>query len=300
VNGQMDHISVCVCTYQRPALLKKLLEKLQYQKTEELFGYSVVVVDNDKEGSARETATDFQKNSSIALEYDIESQKGIPMARNRALKNARGSYVAFIDDDELPGDDWLLNLYKASIKYNADAVLGPVRPYFETMPPGWIVKGKFFERPEHETGTKLRWEETRSGNVLLKRSVFEDPADIFNPAYLHGEDKELFRRMIEKGRIFVWCNEAPAYETQLPHRFKRMYFLKRALVRGNFSFRHQSSKLSSIMKSIVALPAYSATLPFLLLVRHDLFMKYLIKDCDHLGKLMAACGLHFQKLQNQL
>lgn len=301
MNGSIDHISICICTYRRAELLRNLLDKLHDQKTEGLFSYSIVVVDNDQDGSARNIAAGFQKNSSvITLDYDIEPQKSIPMARNRAVQNARGNFIAFIDDDEFPVDGWLLNLYKTCIKCNADAVLGPVRPHFETRPPGWIVKGKFFDRPEYKTGTILRWEETRGGNVLLKKYMFHDPSDSFDPSYLHGEDKELFRRMMEKGRIFVWCNEAPAFETQLPCRFKRMYFLKRALVRGNFSFRHESSKLLTMQKSLIALVAYTVLLPFLLFIRHDLFMKYLIKDCDHVGKLMAGCGIYIQDLQNQL
>jgi hypothetical protein len=45
------------------------------------------------------------------------------------------------------------------------------------------------------------------------------------------------------------------------------------------------------MKSIIAFSLYTAALPFLLLIGHHLFMKYLIKDCDHIGKLIALCGI---------
>ena len=49
-----DHISVCICTYKRPKLLVRLLRKLQKQQTANLFTYSIVIVDNDFNQSAKE------------------------------------------------------------------------------------------------------------------------------------------------------------------------------------------------------------------------------------------------------
>ncbi len=48
----------------------------------------------------------------------------------------------------------------------------------------------------------------------------------------------------------------------------------------------------SVLKSLVAFVIYAAFLPVLLLVGQHAFMKYLIKACDHLGKLMAFCGIN--------
>src|SRR5262245_27999164 len=55
------HISVCVCTFKRPALVADLLRALLRQATEAKFTYSIVVVDNDFQGSARETVGRFQR-----------------------------------------------------------------------------------------------------------------------------------------------------------------------------------------------------------------------------------------------
>jgi hypothetical protein len=46
------HISVCICTYQRPNLLADLLGALEHQETAGLFRFSIVVVDNDHNRSA--------------------------------------------------------------------------------------------------------------------------------------------------------------------------------------------------------------------------------------------------------
>ena len=125
------HICICICTYKRPQLLKILLEKIQDQRTEGLFKYSIVVVDNDHKKSAEAIVANIKKKSLIKIDYCIESQKNISAARNCAVQSAHGNYLAFIDDDEYPTDNWLIELYKACHQYSADCVFGPVKPYFE-------------------------------------------------------------------------------------------------------------------------------------------------------------------------
>jgi succinoglycan biosynthesis protein ExoM len=61
---------------------------------------------------------------------------------------ARGTLVAMIDDDELPGDDWLLQLLRTLVARRADGVLGPVRPLFEAPPPQWILRERLLRTPE--------------------------------------------------------------------------------------------------------------------------------------------------------
>ena len=46
----IERISVCICTYRRAELLRRLLKALLHQDTGGLFEHSVVVVDNDQEG----------------------------------------------------------------------------------------------------------------------------------------------------------------------------------------------------------------------------------------------------------
>src|SRR5512139_278065 len=106
-----DHISVCVCTYRRNELLQRLLRSLALQRTGGLFGYSVVVVDNDAGGHARETVARIEAEQLLDITYSIEPERTIPAARNHALRLARGNYIGIIDDDEFPPPHWLLRMY---------------------------------------------------------------------------------------------------------------------------------------------------------------------------------------------
>src|SRR2546422_3037966 len=262
MTNETKHISVCVCTYKRPHSLKRLLEELRGQDTSGLFTYSIVVADNDHLQSARDVVWDFATASSIPIRYCVEPRQNIALARNKAIENAAGDFIAFIDDDEFPTKRWLLTLFEACSKYGADGVLGPVMCHFEEMPPDWVRKGKFYERPTYPTGLVIDWTKGRTGNVLLKRQVVAGTAAPFDPNFHRAGDQDFFRRMIAKGHVFVWCDEAVAYEVVPPVRWTRTFMLKRALLRGTIGMQHPTTRLGRIAKALIAVPTYTVALPF--------------------------------------
>jgi glycosyltransferase involved in cell wall biosynthesis len=278
------HISVCVCTYKRPDLLRALLLALAAQDAGEQFTYSVIVADNDRLQSARSIVLDAAAGAPSALHYCVEPRQNIALARNAAIEHASGELVAFIDDDEVPPPDWLLRLLTTCRSYDADGVLGPVVPRFAVQPPEWVRRGRLFDRPCPPTGTWLHWQQTRTGNVLLRRRIFDDDDNRFRPECGGGgEDVDFFRRMMAKGLRFVWSADAAVEEVVPPERCTRSYLLTRALLRG----RAPHNQGWPVVVSLVAVPSYAIALPVLLACGQHVFMRYLIKECDHLGRLLA-------------
>jgi succinoglycan biosynthesis protein ExoM len=285
------HISVCICTFKRPKLLRGLLERLDNQRTDGLFTYSVVVADNDAAQSAQPMVAAFSSTSHMQVTYCFESQQNIALARNKVLHNAEGDFIAFIDDDEYPADDWLCNLHKTCVAYGVDGVLGPVRPHFECEPPEWVKKGRFFDRPTFDTGYRVSWDQARTGNVLFKREILNTVDTPFRSEFdTAGEDVDFFRRMIEKGHTFIWCNEAVAYEVVPASRCTRGYLLKRALLRGSNFPKHPTNRLRNAARSLVAVPCYMVALPIVGLFGQHVFLSYLIKVFDHSSRLLAYLG----------
>lgn len=292
-----SHISVCICTYKRPHLLRRLLDELAGQDTGGQFTYSIVIVDNDQLRSAEAIALDFAARAPISLNYCVESQQGISLARNKAVENATGDFIAFIDDDEFPTRSWLRTLFKTLDERNVDGVLGPVKPHFEQGAPKWVVKGKFYDRPTYPTGLVIDRQKGRTGNVLLRRRIFAPGEPPFRPEFRTGEDQDFFGRMIQKGHVFIWCDEAVAYEIVPAIRWKRAFMLRRALLQGASSFLNPDHRGLYIAKSIICVPAYAVALPFAHLLGHHRFMTLLVKLFDHLGKLLAVMGINPVKAQ---
>lgn len=287
-----NHICVCVCTYKRPQCLQRLLENLAGQDTQDLFTFSIVVADNDELQSAKTAVQDFAAQGLVPIKYCVEPRQGIALARNRAMENASGDFIAWIDDDEFPTKQWLLTLLQTCEEYEVDGVLGPVKRHFDGKPPNWLVKSDFYERPVNATGSMVKWFEARTGNVLLKQKVFADGELPFRAQFRIGEDQDFFRRMIEKGHRFVWSADAIAYEAVPPVRWKPSYMLKKALLRGASARLQPSFGARSVGKSAVAALAYTLALPFALLFGYHRFMTLLVKLFDHLGKLLAFAGIN--------
>jgi glycosyltransferase involved in cell wall biosynthesis len=287
---QRPHISVCICTYKRASYLRYLLTRLSEQETEGLFTYSIVVVDNDRQRSAEPVVAAFAEASPLDAEYVVEPLQSISLARNMALRHGRGDFIAFIDDDEFPPSPWLKKLFTECTERQVDGVLGPVKPQYEAQPPPWVLAGGFYDRQSYPTGLVIDGRKGRTGNVLFRRAILDGESEPFRPQFRTGEDQDFFRRMISKGCVFTWCNEAIAYEWVPAIRWRRRFLLKRALLRGAMSAVQPT--IGDVLKSIVAVGVYVAILPFFLLTSQVKFMRYLVSLCDHLGKLLALLRIN--------
>jgi hypothetical protein len=49
--------------------------------------------------------------------------------------------------------------------------------------------------------------------------------------------------------------------------------------------------MKNVVKSLIAVPAYIIALPFLALLGVHVFIKYLIKLCDHFARLLGFVGV---------
>ena len=287
----LPHLTICICTCGRPAMLERLLREISRQETADVFTFSVVVTDNDSSQSARSVVEALASQIEVPIVYCVEAERNIAAARNAALSHATGDFIVFVDDDEFPAAGWLLNLFRTYKSHQVAGVLGPVKPQFDHEPPEWLIKGGFYQRPTHPTGFVMPWQKCRTGNVLFRHDILDPSEPPFSREFGGGgEDQDFFRRMIERGHRFVWCDEAVIYEVVPPSRWGRGFMIHRALLRGQNTFLHPKQRLRNLLKSFVAVPLYALALPVLVLAGHHYFMKYLVKLADHLGLLLASVG----------
>ena len=287
----IPHINICICTFKRPEPLRKLLKELVQQETNGLFDFSIIIVDNDATRSAEVVVTDFVKNASIQVCYYIEPRQNISLARNKAVENAHGDLIAFIDDDEIPITGWLVTLFRTLHTYGVDGVLGPTLPHIDPAAPGWLVKGRFYERPRYPTGFIIDGKKGRTGNVLIKRQVCSAEELPFRPEFRSGEDQDFFGRMIQRGFTFIWCNEAIAYETVSPGRWKKRFLLRKAMLQGACSVLNRERRVYNCAKSLLAISVYAGASPFALIFGQQIFMQIMVKLFDHIGQLLAIIGI---------
>src|SRR5690606_359612 len=104
-------VALCIVTCRRPDGLRRLLLALNSLKFREWCrpNIRVIVVDNDPESRSIELCRSLAPDLRWPVTATTEPRRGIPFARNTALKVAGTDvdFVAFVDDDEVPDPHWL-------------------------------------------------------------------------------------------------------------------------------------------------------------------------------------------------
>lgn len=130
-------MSIVVCTWNRSGLLVKTLERMLDLSVPDGVGWELVVVDNNSTDDTQEVLSRYE--GVLPLRIVVEEKQGLSYARNAAARAARGRYLAWTDDDVLVNPAWISEYVDAFRRWpEATYFGGPVIPWFEGNPPGWL------------------------------------------------------------------------------------------------------------------------------------------------------------------
>ena len=137
----MPELSVIVCTYNREKYITKTLRYLSEQSIDSST-YEVLIVDNNSTDKTAILCQDFiSTGSHDQFYYFLEKDQGHTFARNRGIKEAKGDYIAFLDDDAWVYSNYCENIIKY---FNSNpeviALGGKITPVYEGQPPKWMSK----------------------------------------------------------------------------------------------------------------------------------------------------------------
>ena len=133
-------LTVAICTWNRCDLLRKTLERMSHLSIPAGLTWELVVVNNRSTDGTDAVLAEFQTRLPLRRVY--EPEPGQSNARNAAIREARGEYVVWTDDDVLVDHAWLVE-YAAAFDRWPDATFfgGPIEPWFEGEPPAWLKTG---------------------------------------------------------------------------------------------------------------------------------------------------------------
>ena len=182
-------ISVIVPFYQAERTIRRCLEALLAQDPTG-HAYEILMVDNN--------ATD--RSAAIVAEYPgvkllHEPSQGAYAARNRALTEARGAWIAFTDPDCVPRRSWLRELTLPFRVPDVQMVVG--RPLLDVRSTAMATL-QDYERAKDEFvfgGDEPLVYYGRNNNMAVRRSLFEElgPFDELR----RGADVVLARRCVD-------------------------------------------------------------------------------------------------------
>ncbi len=129
-------LTVAICTYKRPALLRETLESLARCEPIDR-EWELLVVDNEGSEAVKKLVGEFRGR--LPVRYSHEPSLGASHARNHAVRRARGKIILFTDDDVTFDPHWLRRMTRAIAEHPRCAFWGGrVRPVWPGSTPEWF------------------------------------------------------------------------------------------------------------------------------------------------------------------
>ena len=199
-------ISITVCVRNGVKWVDGCLEALRNQTYRPL---EIIAVDDGSTDGSRDRLLEWHDpESEIPTFVYTQNAQGLSSARQLALKNSSGEWVAITDIDVRPTQNWISNLFSKSspIDSNEDVVAVTGRTIFETS------KDIVSQLRSVEIEAKYRSRSRRTSLANGPCSMFKRQSLIeiggFHPDWYHAEDMEVSLKLIERGGTIIYAPEA--------------------------------------------------------------------------------------------
>ena len=201
--------------------------------------YELIIVNN---GSRVDILQEQEyAESPITIVTVAEPRLGLSYARNTGWQQAKGEYIAFLDDDAVPEADWLRQILMCIERNPEIGVLGGrVVPHWSQPVPKWLVEELYpalsisnyegspdafpldFPR-QYPVGANI----TYSRRMLTELGGFDPRFGRIGNSLLSGEETELNFRAKSAGWQIWYCPAAIVSHYIFPSRMRREFFRQR-------------------------------------------------------------------------
>ena len=263
--------SVIVCTYNRARNLPRCLGALARQQGAESIRWEVLVVDNNSTDDTRDVVQRLAEELPIDVRYTHEPQQGLNYARNTGIRESRGTFFSYVDDDIEVSPGWLAALHANFRANDADAVGGRIHLDPSVRLPRWIQddETKGFLGFQDYGDEPFRMDGRRrypyGGNMALHRRVVQR-IGYFNPLLgrkgegrkraelFKGAETDYFHRLAEHGEARIFYEpRAIVYHQVQPHQLTKKYF---RTIHSNAGYQRAYYDATEFPRTIFGVPRY--------------------------------------------
>ena len=234
-------ISALICTRNRADYLRRAIRSLVDQTLPQDC-YEIIVVDNASEDATADVIREFGDVPTLRSIY--EPVLGLSRARNTAWQNARGIYVAYLDDDAVACRQWLesyLEVFQWS-KPTPGSVGGKCEPIWEAPQPDWLADQMLTSLSVYDwSDTPITLDEDQwiSGcniafpvQVLKEMGGFREDLGRKGKKLLSGEETYLRRQLDAHGYQTVYDPKITVGHHISPQRLNKPWFRQHAYGTG--------------------------------------------------------------------
>ncbi len=205
--------SIAIPSYNRADHLARTLKCMLHQTTS--FEYEIIVINDGSTDNTTEVIKNLVKDSPVPLRCINEQGCGYTHALNRAVKEFKGTWLAFFDDDQLAGPDWLQQLMETALSQSALMVGGPVildlpEEVLDSLGP--VCRDILGESPDVREPEKYAGKSPfpSGGNRLVHRDVFNLIGTFDEEMLTGGCDRDFLLRAIDANIPMGWAPGAAA------------------------------------------------------------------------------------------
>lgn len=235
-------VSIIVCTYNRAARLKEVVEMLASLAPAPGSTHEFLIVDNNSSDGTHEVVKEAILRHGETFRYIFETRQGLSWARNTGIASARGRLIAFTDDDVRIDRNWLAVLCRTAKNDPQAAFGGRILPLWEISPPSWFIGTGPFKMLKggvivgHDLGEErreytLEMQTPVGANMAFRREVFErhglfrtDLGKTGKKVFF-GEDADIFTRLLRAGEKVLYVPDALIYHPVDQERMTKRNFL---------------------------------------------------------------------------
>ena len=236
---QHPFFSIIIPTYNRPRQLTKCLQsltRLRYPRN----CFEVIVVDDGSKLLAKDVVANVYDLVEITLLR--QENAGPATARNTGAKQAKGTFLAFIDDDCQPDTDWLSTLAKHCIERPQQMSGGSTTNALSNNPYSSASQQLISYLYQYYNMEKGQARFFASNNMIVPAKLFWKLGG-FDTSFplAAGEDREFCDRWLFHGYQMSYAAEAVIHHAHAMtlHSFCRQHF---NYGRGAFYFQKKRSE----------------------------------------------------------
>lgn len=276
-------VTVAALTRDRPQMLRALLDSWGTMDLPQDVTVILLVVENAKVEASRALVEGHVCANGLTVRYRLETELGIPFARNCAAKAALefgSDLIAFVDDDEEVAKDWLARLvagYRGSSAVLLGAPLRMRRLPADSLTLSQRLMQRSLEarylRKEKRAARLAGLNDTPrvtivTNNWLAETRLFSEYGLWFDEKmrFTGGTDAKFYAETKRRGLPTGWVADAHVYETVPADRLTFRYQFRRGRDQSNTHFRRKHGAIRFMdLSDWLKLVVLSASLVFLLL-----------------------------------
>ena len=301
-------LSLIVCTYNRADLLEQALLSILRQPVATSL-YEIVIVDNNSTDHTNETASRFSARHDHVRSV-FEKKQGLSHSRNRGLKEARGEWLAFLDDDAELAEGYMERAFRTIRRYKIDGFGGPVKNVFRRNKPRWYKDTYHALDYGYDGVAVLKKRFLWGSNMILRKQAlleiggFSPDLGMKGDQLRYGEDIELQVRLMKEKYVLAYDGKLIVYHIIRAEKcnvrwmlissfVKECYYWDMRKIRPSFAYAFSHGIACCCLALAVDLPRNFFNLP-----KKDYYLENFIVDTSKY--LLSASGRFYGYAKSKL